>query len=1819
MNLKTFIITVSLIIIPIPLGAQVSPAKWTIMVYLDGDNNLEGPAIIDFNEMERVGSTDEMKIVVQFDRVPGGDESNGGWTETRRYYITHDDDPNTINSPLVQNMGELNMGDQNTLIDFLAWAMDNYPADHYCLILWNHGGGWRERIKALMKGGKRGEVDRALCWDETSDYDCLYMSELKTALQQIKLTRRKIDLVGFDACLMGMVEVAYEIRDQAEVMVGSEELVPIYGWPYNTILLDLMKDPSLSPSELGTIVVNRYREYYGPNSSYTQSAIDLRNLPNLADALDSLARVLDYSHWDGVTFSRRCAETFGMYPYVDLYHFADLLGQFVPDPSVQTMAERVKAEVTGAVISEYHGNGNPNSHGLSIYFPETQDEYDSDYNETIIDFPADTWWDEYLDAYTDPAPTAPVIAELDSFPPHVPYTISWSEATDNGTVLCYALREARNLTFPLDDDAETGAGNWDLSGFSISSRRSHSPIYSFYSDRGDNLNNSMTLTDPIQVPADAEAILSFWCYYDIEEGYDFAYVEVSTDGSNWLTLDKFTGGHTFWEYKSYSLRFFSGNPIRIRFRYLTDFSIVKEGFYADDISLLMANWTTLSDTLTSTSYQVGGNPSGRYWYQVRAKDDLNKWGPWSRVEELVIREFPDIAVLPDSLHVTLSLNDSTSRWLNIKNVGQGDLIFRIMTSPGGAKSTRKDYPESYFSLLDKGEIDLREGDAVLSGIGGPDDFGHYWIDSDEPGGPVFHWVDISAIGTPIAGLGDDTNVGPFAIGFPFPFYGTYFTTFRFCTNGFISFTSTATTYTNQPIPHADVYNLIAPFWDDLTFVPGGSAYYHFDGEKLVIQYENVLHYGGGGPYTFQILLYPNGDIKFQYLSMSPPTNTATVGIQNSDGTDGLEIAFNTDYIHDNLAVLITTGTPWLSCYPWSGVVPGGDSLQVEVRFNTTGLRADTTYQSNLIITSNDPDEETVIVPARLSITPSSYHVRITPSRWDSIGPPGDTLGYRMVIGNYGLLSDSYNLTLSGNSWSTTIWDSTGIHQIDSTGVIPPGSEINVIVKVKIPESATPGDSDTVILTATSVNDPRVTASATITTVARAVHLIPFSDGFENGLSNWVLSGTGNWAIYTGIGRYGAGGAYEGDSVMVMTCHTSGPYSYSCADLYLNLRGERNVQLNYAWRTSSLYQDEGEYIWLDIYDGVWHTGVDSLTGENTGWQTVQLDLSDYNPIEGFIIRFRARMNYPESFDAAYVDAVSLTPPSAAITGRVDSAGVALPGAVVQAWDSYPDGSVLTSDTTDADGCYSLSLTRGTYDLRAYASEYYPEIVEDVTAPSSGVNITLTPYPTPIPTNEWVSFYGDASLWDVPVQIGDVVTAEDHDGTICGVFEVHTVGNYGFMSVYRDDPTTPNVDEGAEAGERISFKINGFSAKCMGPEDPIWTSNGEIKHVDLKALREQVVHIPLSTGWNLISWNVDTPNDSIEVILRDIMPWVIVVLGYEGGGLTYDPNLPQFSTLWTMDHLHGYWVKMSRPDTLEVSGTPVDPTITPIPCGAGWNLVSYLPDRPDSISHALAGVMDNLIRVLGYKNGGLTYDPTLPQFSTLHTLCPTQGYWVKLTREDTLVYPEPLPDVPSSHRLLAKRKAGVSPTNEWISLYGSDIDPLPEGTLIRAVDPDGVVCGETVVTSPGRFGLMPVYRDDPATRVDEGAEPGDSLSIYLGGFKVPIKVKWERFGDVIDLSEMIADKLLRSPQVYALFQNYPNPFNPWTTIRYQLPEVSRVRLRVFNILGQEIKTLVDGVQEPGFYRIHWDGRDDSGKKVPPGVYLYRLRAGEFKATRKMLILR
>ena len=283
---------------PAAVGPQVRK-PWTVLAYICADNDLERFGLQDVNEMELVGSSDKVNIIAQIDRMKEGNEgatiADGNWTGTRRYYVTRDTDMGKIGSQMVGNLGEQDMGDKKTLAEFLKWGVTTYPADNVLVVIWNHGAGWL-----------------GVAHDQDSD-NMLSMTDVSWALREGQKELSKVNgkaskfaIVDFDACLMGTIEVAYELSDCAQFLVASEENEPGQGMPYADYLGPLVKNPALSAREMTKRMVGTYVYSYAKGGSatnqfimgspVTKSSTDLSKLPALVKKFDALGKALLANH-----------------------------------------------------------------------------------------------------------------------------------------------------------------------------------------------------------------------------------------------------------------------------------------------------------------------------------------------------------------------------------------------------------------------------------------------------------------------------------------------------------------------------------------------------------------------------------------------------------------------------------------------------------------------------------------------------------------------------------------------------------------------------------------------------------------------------------------------------------------------------------------------------------------------------------------------------------------------------------------------------------------------------------------------------------------------------------------------------------------------------------------------------------------------------------------------------------------------------------------------------------------------------------------------------------------------------------------------------------------------------------------------------------------------------------------------------------------------------------------------------------------------------------------------------------------------------------
>lgn len=382
-------------------------AEWTWIIYLAGDNNLEGAGREDLKEMQEVGSSERLHLIVQFDS-----ERNG----TTRYRV----EKGALAT--IETIPGVNTGDPKVLADFIAWASQKYPARRYLVDIWNHGAGWENlppdynyeelrntkpvrsaKVKRLKRAIFRTTAERILARPgppmlkpepprteplqpqlvtreglklkarrpellnpelkaevlrpelaprpdhvstraiaiDTGSHDYLDNQELRHAMSQ-GLGASKADILGCDACLMNMLEIAYEMRTTALYMVGSEQTEPGAGWPYAAILKKLAAAPEMAPRDLATTIATEYGAWYHrhgskSDASATQSALDLTKLKQVVGAVDELASALIAelpSVGGAIALAVAGAQTFQDFPeYVDLGSLATQLRKKLPADS----------------------------------------------------------------------------------------------------------------------------------------------------------------------------------------------------------------------------------------------------------------------------------------------------------------------------------------------------------------------------------------------------------------------------------------------------------------------------------------------------------------------------------------------------------------------------------------------------------------------------------------------------------------------------------------------------------------------------------------------------------------------------------------------------------------------------------------------------------------------------------------------------------------------------------------------------------------------------------------------------------------------------------------------------------------------------------------------------------------------------------------------------------------------------------------------------------------------------------------------------------------------------------------------------------------------------------------------------------------------------------------------------------------------------------------------------------------------------------------------------------------------------------------------
>ena len=427
-------------------------------------------------------------------------------------------------------------------------------------------------------------------------------------------------------------------------------------------------------------------------------------------------------------------------------------------------------------------------------------------------------------------------------------------------------------------------------------------------------------------------------------------------------------------------------------------------------------------------------------------------------------------------------------------------------------------------------------------------------------------------------------------------------------------------------------------------------------------------------------------------------------------------------------------------------------------------------------------------------------------------------------------------------------------------------------------------------------------------------------------------------------------------------------------------------------------------------------------------------------------------------------------------------------------------------------------------------------------------------------------------------------------------------------------------------------------CMNTGDPESLRDPDGTRADMGAFFcfDNSFTIQLRSGWSLISSPVPPPDNDMLVIWADLVERGRMIIIKDHLGRFYWPEW-SYNDIPFWDVHYGYHVKMSRADSLYIENEPV-PEDEPITLEDGWSIAAYFPVDEVPVREAFANVEGVLYFV---KDGlGRFYVPSM-DFSNMGLLRRGQGYQVNVTDDAELVWNVPDRIAFSTRDVqidpVPVHFTAPAPTGCNMSILIMVAPPLTPpllsrggikgGVEIGAFNDGGLCVGAAATRGNGPYG-MAVWGDDPTSDVEDGMKEGEPIHFRLwdgdrevdlpqppllrgdqGGIKGGGNPVYTTDGFLVT-SLTINENL---PSEFAIASVYPNPFNAMTTISYQLPEASEVTIKIYDIQGREIVTLINDKIKAGYYNAVWNAVE-----FPSGLYICRMEAGSSFSKSLKLVL-
>lgn len=364
--------------------------EWTFLLFLNGHNNLDSYGSMNINQMEQVGSNENLNMLVQWASLKNN--------TTKRLFIQKDNDLKQITSPVIQDMARVDMGDYKELVEFVRWGVQNYPAKKYMITVWNHGNGWQR----IMMDGKTVEA-KDISYDDLSG-NRITTEQLGIAMKEsAAIIGHKVDIYGSDACLMAMAEVAAEMKESVDYMVGSEEVEPGEGWPYANWMARWQSNAQATPLEVSTYLTEEYVKAYDGgvygNQEVTFSAMDLNKLDGLYKSVNALNLSLAGLSAADLNLAKNAARATQDYYSTDYKDLGDFIDQLrLKRVSVNdVVVSDVELAIKDLVVALGSTDDYLRSHGVSVWLPVVKSTFNKHQARyTNLEFNKQTNWVQFL-------------------------------------------------------------------------------------------------------------------------------------------------------------------------------------------------------------------------------------------------------------------------------------------------------------------------------------------------------------------------------------------------------------------------------------------------------------------------------------------------------------------------------------------------------------------------------------------------------------------------------------------------------------------------------------------------------------------------------------------------------------------------------------------------------------------------------------------------------------------------------------------------------------------------------------------------------------------------------------------------------------------------------------------------------------------------------------------------------------------------------------------------------------------------------------------------------------------------------------------------------------------------------------------------------------------------------------------------------------------------------------------------------------------------------------------------------------------------------